>query len=243
MPAECSVLTMVLNSLTPPGGAVARLGREEADRVVAPVVAQPLLDQVAVVDEGVHRHQLDRGDAEPPQVVDHRRGGEAGIGAAQPRRHVGMAHGEAVHVQLVDHRLVPGHARRPVVAPGEGRVDDAALRHARRIVAAVERQVLVPVADAVAEMRVAPAQVARRVLGVGIDQQLVRVEAVAVLRARTDRARGSRRAARAAPRADSSARSGRSARCNVDALQLAPAARVEQAQLDLARRVPRTARS
>ena len=38
--------------------------REEADRVVAPVVAQPALDEVGVVDELVHRQQLERGDAE-----------------------------------------------------------------------------------------------------------------------------------------------------------------------------------
>jgi hypothetical protein len=38
--------------------------REERDRVVAPVVAQPLGVEVVVVDELVHRHQLDRGDAE-----------------------------------------------------------------------------------------------------------------------------------------------------------------------------------
>ena len=51
---------------------IARLGREEADRVVAPVVAQAALDQAAVVDEGVHRQQLDRGDAEALQVLDRR---------------------------------------------------------------------------------------------------------------------------------------------------------------------------
>ncbi len=38
--------------------------REVGDRVVAPVVAQAQLVQAAVVDELVHRHQLDRGDAE-----------------------------------------------------------------------------------------------------------------------------------------------------------------------------------
>ena len=54
-------------------------------RVVAPVVAQPLLEQVTVVEEGVDRQQLDRGDAEVLEVGDHRRRGEAGVGAAQLR--------------------------------------------------------------------------------------------------------------------------------------------------------------
>ncbi len=44
--------------------------REEADRVVAPVVRQALLDEAVVGDELVHRQQLDRGHAEPLQVLD-----------------------------------------------------------------------------------------------------------------------------------------------------------------------------
>ena len=45
-------------------GRIAAGRSEEADRVVAPVVLQALLGQVAVVDEGVDRQQLDGGDAE-----------------------------------------------------------------------------------------------------------------------------------------------------------------------------------
>ena len=65
------------------GAGVFVVRREEADRVVAPVVAQPALDQVAVVDELMHRHQLDGADAEARQVIERRRMGEAGVGAAQ----------------------------------------------------------------------------------------------------------------------------------------------------------------
>ena len=43
--------------------------REVADRVVAPVVAQAALQQVGVVDELVHRQQLDGGDAELGEVA------------------------------------------------------------------------------------------------------------------------------------------------------------------------------
>ena len=90
MPAECSTFTMVLNSLMLAGRRIAHLGREEAERVVAPVVAQALVEQVPVIDEGVHGHQFDRGDPEAQQVIDHRRGGKACVGAAQARRHVRM---------------------------------------------------------------------------------------------------------------------------------------------------------
>ena len=41
------------------GRGVAHIRREEADGVVAPVVAHPALDEMPIVDEGVHGHQLD----------------------------------------------------------------------------------------------------------------------------------------------------------------------------------------
>ena len=44
--------------------AVAGFGSKEANRVVAPVIAQPALDQMTIVDKCVHRHQFYRGDSE-----------------------------------------------------------------------------------------------------------------------------------------------------------------------------------
>ena len=49
---------------------VAVLGGEEAQRVVAPVVHQPAVDQVPVVDVLVDRQQLDGRDAQALQVVE-----------------------------------------------------------------------------------------------------------------------------------------------------------------------------
>ena len=46
------------------GAGVAALRGEVADAVVSPVVGQALLDEVLRVDEVVHRHELDGGDAE-----------------------------------------------------------------------------------------------------------------------------------------------------------------------------------
>ena len=60
------------------GRGVQRVRREVADRAVAPVVGQPALDEEALVDDVVHRQQLDRGDAELAQVGDR--------GLARPRR-------------------------------------------------------------------------------------------------------------------------------------------------------------
>ena len=86
MPAAWNALTNALNSLTWRAGEVAWLRGEEGQRVVTPVVGEAAVDEVAVLQEGLHRQQLDRGDAEPPEVVDDGRVGEAGEGAAQRLR-------------------------------------------------------------------------------------------------------------------------------------------------------------
>ena len=64
------------------------LRREEADGVVAPVVLEAALDEMAVVQEQFDREQLDRGDAQVLQVIDDRRAREALEGAALRLRHV-----------------------------------------------------------------------------------------------------------------------------------------------------------
>ena len=158
----------------------ARIGRKKADRVVAPIIGEPALDQMTVVDRGVDRQQLDRGDAEPDQVVDHRRRGEAGKGAAMLRVDAGMAFGDRRARELENDRLFPRDLRPALLAPGEGGLDDPAFRDEARIVAPIDRQILARAADAVAENRVGPAQPAVQRLGIGIDQQLVGVEAMPV---------------------------------------------------------------
>ena len=77
MPAACSALTTSLNSRTcsPPAArrGILVVRREVADRVVAPVVAQPAIEQQRVLHELVDGQQLDGGDAELLQVLDRRR--------------------------------------------------------------------------------------------------------------------------------------------------------------------------
>ena len=155
---------------------ITHVGRKVTNGVIAPVIAQALFHQMPVHDETVHRHELDRRDTEALEVVDGRLGAQTRIGALQRRRHVRMQHGKTLDVQLVDDGVVPGRARWPVVAPGEGRVDDLALGHARPTVTPVEGQVGVFGAELVAEMGIAPIQIADDGLGVGIKQQLVGVE-------------------------------------------------------------------
>ena len=73
-----------------PAGRVLVVRGEEAEGVVAPVVSQPEVEQPVVVQELVHRHQLDRGDVERLEVVDDRRVGQPGVGAAQFLGDAGM---------------------------------------------------------------------------------------------------------------------------------------------------------
>ncbi len=166
--------------------AVRRVGRvvgvrsEEAERVVAPVVAQSLLQQRVVLHELVHRHQLDRGHAEPGQVLGDRGMGQPGVRAAHLLRYVGVQLGEALHVGLVDDRLVVGHVEPAVALPVEVRVGDDAERHVRAgvlVVAGVRARL-----EVVAEDRGVPVDLAVGGLGVGVEQQLGGVAAQPVRR-------------------------------------------------------------
>ena len=161
---------------------IARLRREERQRVVTPVVRKLPFHQHSIIDQPVDRQQFDGGDAEPLEMVDHRRRAQPAIGAAPARRDVVALLRQALDVGLVDDGVLPGDVRPDLAAaPVEVLVDHDRLRHAARVVAAVEGKILARAAGAIAEMRVAPDQPSGDPLGVGIEQQLVGIEAVAAL--------------------------------------------------------------
>ena len=56
-------------------------------------------------------------------MLDRRFRGKPRVASSQVFGHLGIQLRETLDVQLVDDGLVPGRARRPVVAPGERRVD------------------------------------------------------------------------------------------------------------------------
>ena len=88
MPASCSAATVAAKFGERVAARVACLRGEEAQRVVAPVIAQAAVGEMAVIEKGMDRQQLDRGDAELAQVRDHARLGQRTVGAAHVRRHV-----------------------------------------------------------------------------------------------------------------------------------------------------------
>src|SRR5690606_1011038 len=107
---------------------------------------------------------------------------ETGEGSADGFGNLGMAHGQSAYMGLVDHGAIPVGLRPGMTPPGERRIYDPGLGHEGRTVALVEAQVRVRRAYGVAEQGLGPLQLADQLLGVGVDQQLVRVETVAGIR-------------------------------------------------------------
>ena len=165
------------------GRRVARVRREVADRRVAPVVGEPAVGQERLVGDVVDRQQLDRRHPERLEMLDRGLGGEAGVGAAEVLAHAGMAHREALDVGLVDDRLVHRRVGTAVLLPLEAIVDDDALGDRDRGVLLVGLEVRVVARRRVRHVReharALPADLALDRLGVRVDQQLGRVEAVA----------------------------------------------------------------
>ncbi len=93
---------------------------------------------------------------------------------------IGMLDRDAAHVQLEDDGLFPRDLRAAILTPGESGFDDPALWDIARVVAPVKRQILARAADAVGKDSVAPTNSALECFGVGVDQQLVRIEPMAI---------------------------------------------------------------
>ena len=182
-PVQCLHHRLELGDLVPAaGGGIPDVRSQEADRVVAPVVGEALLEERPVADELMHWQQLDCRDPEGCEVIEHRVAGESEVGPAQMLGDARMEPGQAANMRLVDDRTVPGDVRRAIVAPGEGLVDDDRLRHRTGGVPVVASKVCLRMADLVAEQLVTPADRARDRLRIRVDQELGAVEAMSFSR-------------------------------------------------------------
>ena len=164
------------------GGGVMVFRREEAKRVVAPVVAQSQVAQAIVLKKLVHWQQLDGGYAKVREVFHHRRVCHAGIGAAQVFRNLRVQLCHALDMALINHAFLIRDVGGAVIAPIKKWVD-----HHRKhgvaervfLVAASARVVCVYVVGKQGGVLVKlPVKRAR----IRVDQQLVRVAAFAVFR-------------------------------------------------------------
>src|SRR5262249_5477800 len=78
---------------------------------------------------------------------------------------------------IVDDRFLPWYRRSTFFAPCERFVDHHALWNSTSVVAPVEREVGARAAGTIAKMCVAPDEAPSQLLGIGVDEELVRIEA------------------------------------------------------------------
>ncbi len=175
-PHQVAELTDLLTARAP--GRVVGVRREEAHRVVAPVVRGPAPQQRRLAAEVLHRQQLHGRDTEPEEVLDRRRVRQTGVRPAELLGDARVRRGEALDVQLVDHRVGPRDVGRPVALPVVRRVDDHRVRHERGRVVRVRLGVVL--AEGRAEHGGVGPQRTEQCAGVGVGEQLGGVEAVAV---------------------------------------------------------------
>ena len=115
---------------------------KEGDCIVAPVIGETLVEQIAVVDEGVYRQQLHRRKTQTADMIEHARLGQPAKGAAQILGYRSIELGVAAHVHFVDDGALPPDTRRALLSPRESGVNHTAARHKRRAVAIVEGEVI-----------------------------------------------------------------------------------------------------
>ena len=108
-----------------PRRTIARVGGKVGQGVIAPVVTQTRTRQVSGKGvEMVHRQQFHGGDAQLGQVINHYWVGQAGVGAPQGLRQIGVGVGEAPHMGFVDNGAVPGGAGGAIALPVKAGIND-----------------------------------------------------------------------------------------------------------------------
>jgi hypothetical protein len=165
-------------------------------------------------------------------MADDGRGSKAAECTAPGGRNVLAVLGQPLDVGLIDDRVFPRDRWSAFFPPGEGLVDDDALGHPARVVPSIERQVGPCAAGAIAEMGIAPDEAPGQVPGVGVDEELMGVEAepafglIAAVNAVTIELSRPDIVQVAVPDILSSLRQG-------DAFDFAAAVAIEEAELDL----------
>jgi len=113
-------------------------------------------------------------------VLDRRRRRHPGVLSALVLGDLRVPLGEALDVDLVDHRVVPGMAGRPVVAPVEVRIGDDAAGHERGAVRAAGRQIVL--VQLVRIDGLVPFRMPLDGASIGIEQELGWIAAQSLLR-------------------------------------------------------------
>ncbi len=145
--------------------------RKKADAVVAPEIGQSTRLKKAIIQVLVHREKLHRRHADFLQVFRDAGVGQSRIGAAQGLGHIRMPHGEAAHVHLIDHRLPPRRPEQFIALPVKRVIHHYGLQGNRGVIPQIR-----PLFDADVLHVGMPAVRPGNRLGIGIQQQLARIE-------------------------------------------------------------------
>src|SRR5713226_1447994 len=112
-------------------------------------------------------------------MAQHRLRRQSAVSATDFLGHLGMPLGESLDVHFVNDGLMPRNTWRPIVAPGESRVDYRRQWGGGGAVAVIKGQIFRLVANAVPEQIVAPPNLPADGLVVRIQHDFIRIKSVA----------------------------------------------------------------
>ena len=135
-----------------------------------------------LVEPGRHWQQLDRSDAQALQMRNRGRLGKAGNRASKFAGDAGMLLAVAAHMHLIEHGFAPGASGRGQAVGQTDLTGHPALRHEGRAVAMVEGMAALGMIGLKPKHRVMPLEAADQLSGIRVEQQLVGIEAMPVIR-------------------------------------------------------------
>ena len=160
------------------GGAIAGIGQEKAEAVIAPIVRLAPLAQERLVDQPHQWQQFDCGNAEPVQMIGERSRAQAKVAPAISPRYCRMTASQALEMGFVQDRFRPGRARRVIAAPVEiVRPDHHRLDHRWAGITGVKTRFFAIYPKLMTVAGVDRAESFRPGFGIRVEQQLVCVEA------------------------------------------------------------------
>ncbi len=149
---------------------------EVGEGVVSPVIGEIFGDQRVFAGVVVDGKELDGGDSQGAEVVDHRFAGQPCIGSPDLGGELRVESGKALHMGLVDDGFGPGRSGGTVGSPDVGGVHDDRQGGPRGIVPVVRDHVSLGISQGIGKEGVIPADSPGDLLGVGIEKDLGGVE-------------------------------------------------------------------
>ena len=158
---------------------IARVRRKKSNTVIAPIVGQPSVQQMTVIDEGVDRQEFNGCHAQGLKIRQDLFGREPLICALESRRHRRMAFRESAHVHFINDRVVPRHC--PSISrsrPVKVLIDHSAFRHKWSTITLIKGPVITGFHVITEQSRI-PLELPHMRIGVRIEKQFMWIKAMA----------------------------------------------------------------